>query len=240
MGKTAAQVILQVRELIGDYQATNFDDLQVVEAINWAQNLVMRRKGFKTTTKVYDIGAYPTGALPSGWLVIKRALLVQYVVNPLADPPITIANTPESSDTVLRVLDESTLVHEDAVNEKWRSQRASFLPRRYALAGNSNFVVIPPILPAGTAAYTGVRIHYVPMATALAASDPMTAPQLAAYLDTTIPDYYQEAIRYAAVAYLMEKDTDQKSMQLKSEMMKSFEYHMAGGVEPLSVGDQDS
>jgi hypothetical protein len=139
----------------------------------------------------------------------------------------------DSSDVVLRALDESTLGYEDSANELWRTTRASFAPRRWTLTANQQFVVVPPLLPTSwVTPDTYVRVHYIKKAT------PVVLP--ADPIDISIPDYYQEAIRYAAAAYLMEKDTDLKSMQLKKEMMESFEYHMSGGVPPLAVTDQDS
>ncbi len=143
------------------------------------------------------------------------------------------ADSSDVNDVVLRVLDESTMAYEDSANELWRNQRASFVPRRWTLIANQQFTVVPPSLPTKwTLPNTYVRVHYIKKAVPVALpADPM---------DPSIPDYYQEAIRYAAVAYLMEKDTDLKSMQLKGEMMKSFEYHMAGGVPPLAVTEQDS
>lgn len=84
MSKTLAQVDLQVRELIGDYQRTNFSSAQVTEAVNWAQDLVIRRKGFKRATRLYSMDGYPTGPLPPELLAVKRVQLVQ--VSPAAVP----------------------------------------------------------------------------------------------------------------------------------------------------------
>jgi len=226
MGKTLAEVDTQLRELIGDYQRTNFSQSAVTEAINWAQDLVMRRKGFKVDGYLYPISGYPTGALPSTSLDTKRVQLVT---------PTTLVYAPLPStgddDVVIRILDESTMVHEDAANELWRSQRTAYLPRRWTLIGNQKFTIVPPILPVSAPSYA-VRVYVVSMATRVVApTDP---------IDPAIPNYYQEALRYAAAAYLMEKDTDLKSMQLKGEMMKSFEYHMSGEIPTLAVTEQDS
>jgi hypothetical protein len=229
MAKTLAQVRQQCKELMGDFQTTTFDVSAYLEAINWAQDLVMRYKGFKVSSQIYPFGAYPTGTLPSTWLVVKRVQVVTPVNTGTVPVPIYL----ESNDTVQRVLDESTVELEDVANEKWRAVRATYMPRRWALVGNKQFTVIPPIVPtSGAGAGMFVRVHVVDKATPVAVD--------ADTLDAVIPDYYQEAVRYAAVAYLMEKDTDLKSMQFKGEMMKSFEYHMAGGVPTLAVAEQDS
>ena len=136
-------------------------------------------------------------------------------------------------DTVLRVLDESTMAFEDGNNELWRNQRSRLAPRRYTLTGNKTFTIVPPDLPVSwTTPGTYVRMHYVKMAIPVVnTTDP---------IDISIPDYYQEAIRYLAVAYLLENDTDLKSSQLKKEMAEAFGYHMAAGVEKLAQGEQDA
>ncbi len=77
MAKTLATIRQQVKELVGDYQGTTFTDAAVAEAINWAQNLIIREKGFKRASVVYSLGSYPTGDLPTDLLVIKRVLLIQ-------------------------------------------------------------------------------------------------------------------------------------------------------------------
>ena len=55
MGKTLTDVDLQVRQLIGDFQRVNFTEAQVTEAINWAQDAIMRIKGFKIASRLYDL-----------------------------------------------------------------------------------------------------------------------------------------------------------------------------------------
>ena len=102
MGKTLAQVDSQVRELVGDYQLTTFQPEAVAEAINWAQNLVLRIKGFKYASRLYVAGVYPIGALPSDWLSVKRMLLVTTTMNPV----VTATDTSDALDTVVRVLRE--------------------------------------------------------------------------------------------------------------------------------------
>ncbi len=91
MGKTLADVDLQVRQLIGDYQRSQFTDLQVAEAINWGQNAIMRLKGFKVASRLYDLTTYPTGDLPSDFLTIKRVQLVQADLPALGYYTITVA-----------------------------------------------------------------------------------------------------------------------------------------------------
>jgi hypothetical protein len=239
MAKTLAQVDLQVRQLIGDYQRTNFTPLQVTEAINWAQNAMMRIKGFKLGARLFALGGYPTGTLPHEMLVVKR---VQLVTPALVAPQfigvggstfVADIDSDDSTDTVVRVLDESTIEFEDSINELWRTARATFKPRRWSLVGNLKFTVIPPIGPTDSTT-TGmyVRLHYIKMATPVVAD--------ADTIDPSIPDYYQEALRYLAVAYLMETDTDLKSIAIKKEMAESFGYHMAGGVQKLATPEQDS
>ena len=229
MGKTLSQVDSQVRELVGDYQLTTFQPEAVAEAVNWAQNLVLRVKGFKYASRLYVAGVYPIGALPSDWLSVKRMLLVTTTMNPV----VTATDTSDALDTVVRVLRESSMEFEDSVSDTWRSARAHFLPRRWTLVGDMNFATVPALMPTdGSGAGLYVRLHYNKMATPVVnPTDP---------IDSSIPDYYQEALRYAAVAYLIEKDTDLKSVQLKGEMMKSFDFHMSGGVPKLAVGEQDS
>jgi len=224
MGKTCAQVEQQIRELVGDYQATTYQPEAVIEAINWGQNVVMRLKGFKVSDALYTPAQYPTGEFPSDWLCVKRVLLVT---------PTGGLTPPSYDDTVHRVLEESAMSYEDAVNEMWKTTRAKYLPRRWTLVGNKRFSIVPPFLPTdGSGTGYKVRVHYIPMAT------PVAIP--ADDIDVTIPDYYQEAIRYIAVCYLLEKDTDLKSVQLKAEMYKSFQFHMASGLEPLAITEQDS
>ena len=77
MAKTLAVIRQQVKELVGDYQGTTFDPGAVTEAINWAQNLILREKGFKRASVLYSLGSYPTGDMPMDLLVVKRVLLVQ-------------------------------------------------------------------------------------------------------------------------------------------------------------------
>lgn len=237
MAKTLLEIQTQVRQLIGDYQQTTFSEAAIIEAINWSQDLIMRIKGFKIGKRVYSVGSVPTGTLPSDLLAIKRVQLVD-VPSSLVKSwynPVTTDLT-DASDVVLRFLDESTLQQEDAVNESWQSGTSFMPPRRWALFGNQEFVVIPVRVPSVYSPPEGyvtkVRLHFVQKATALELEDDT--------VDAAIPDYYQEAIRYAAVAYLMEKDTDLKSQQLKAEMMKSFMYHMEGGVPPLASTEVDS
>lgn len=237
MGKTLGQVITQVRELIGDYQETTYSAAAVIEAINFAQDLVIRTKGFKVGKRIYNIGAIPTGHFPSDYLAVKRIQIIEiassYVknwYNPL-NTDITDAN-----DVVLKYLHESTMAHEDSVNETWQTSSNRTLPKRWVMSGNMEFTVVPPRMPSSYTAPEGyvakVRLHYIQKATEmLYTEDPV---------DSSIPDYYQDAIRYAAVAYLMEKDTDLKSQQLKVEMMKSFSYHMEGGVPPIATTEVDS
>jgi len=143
------------------------------------------------------------------------------------------------NDTVLRVLDESTMAFEDGNNEFWRTQRAKFPPKRWVMTGDQQFSTVPVTLPTTLPPEWGVvdpstvfvRLHYVKMATPVVLlSDP---------IDPSIPDYYQEAIRYIAVAYLMETDTDLKSVQIKKEMTESFGYHMAAGLDKLASGEVD-
>ena len=144
------------------------------------------------------------------------------------------------NDVVLRILDESSMEFEDGNNELWRSQQGKFPPKRWTLIGNQQFCTVPPVLPAALPPEWGaidpatvlVRVHYIKKAV------PVALPADA--IDSAIPDYYQEALRYLAVAYLMETDTDLKSIQLKKEMMESFGYHMAAGVEKLATGEQDA
>jgi hypothetical protein len=148
-------------------------------------------------------------------------------------------DTTDVNDTVLRVLDESSMSFEDSNNELWRSRRTAFPPKRWVMTGNQQFCIVPPILPTVLPGSWGVsdpttvyvRLHYVKRATPVVnLSDP---------IDTAIPDYYQEALRYVAVAYLMETDTDLKSIQIKKEMMESFAAHMASGPEKLATGEVD-
>jgi hypothetical protein len=227
MAKTLAQIDQQVRELLGDYQRTTYDASAVTEAINWGQDLIQRMKGFKVGKRLYAVTAYPTGTLPSDLLSVKRVLIV---TNASAAPG---ADTADTLDVVLRRVDESTVEQEDAVNELWRNQRASFKPRRWVLLGNQEFTVVPPVMPSGwTTPNTYVRVHYIKMST------PMVDE--ADTVDPSIPDYYHDAIRYAAVAYLMEKDTDLKSLQLKKDMLQAFGYHMEGGVPPLARTEVDT
>lgn len=228
MAKTLIQIDQQVRELIGDYQRTNFSKGQVTEAINWGQNVVMRVKGFKVGSTPYLIGNYPTGTLPVDVLSIKRVYLFEYL-GALPKPPSDL----EVDDDVVRILDESTMQLEDSVNERWRKARMKFWPRRWTLIGNQQFSVVPPLGPLdGTAYGYYVRVVYVKMAT------PMVDD--ADEVDASIPDYYHDAIRYVAVAYLMEKDTDQKSTQLKALMLESFTAHMADGTTTLARTETDS
>jgi len=229
MGKTLADVDNQVRELIGDYQLTTFAPGDVSEAINWAQNLVMRLKGFKFASRLYAGNVYPIGTLPSDWLGVKRMLLVTTTMSPV----VTASDTSDALDTVVRVLRESNMEYEDSASDTWRSAKAHMIPRRWVLVGGNNFATVPALMPTdGTGAGLYVRLHYIKMATPVVLSaDP---------IDPTIPDYYQDALRYAAVAYLLEKDTDQKSIGIKKEMMESFQFHLSPGVPPLSVSDQDS
>jgi|GEM_PF-5560311 len=148
-------------------------------------------------------------------------------------------DSPDTNDNVLRILDESSMAFEDSNNELWRNQRPLFPPKRWVLTGNQQFCVVPPVLPVALPPEWGVtdpttvfvRLHYTKMATPVV--------NLADFIDPSIPDYYQEAIRYIAVAYLMETDTDLKSMQIKKEMAESFGLHMAAGVEKLGTGEQD-
>lgn len=142
-------------------------------------------------------------------------------------------DTADVNDVVVRVLDESSVEHEDAVNELWRNTRAKFLPRRYIRLGNQQFVTVPPTLPTSyTTPPLSVRLHYIKMAVPMVLESDT--------VDPSIPDYYQDAIRYAAMAYLIEKDTDLKSLQLKGEMMKSLDFHMSGGVAKLAQGETDA
>ncbi len=148
-------------------------------------------------------------------------------------------DSPDTNDNVLRALDESSMAFEDSNNEQWRNQRPLFPPKRWVLTGNRQFCVVPPALPVALPAEWGitdpttvyVRLHYTKMATPVVS---LTDP-----IDASIPDYYQEAIRYIAVAYLMETDTDLKSLQIKKEMAESFGLHMAAGVEKIGTGEQD-
>jgi hypothetical protein len=143
-------------------------------------------------------------------------------------------------DVILRVLDESTLGFEDSNNEQWQNMRALFPPKRWTMLQNLSFTTIPPQLPSTLPpdplwptdpSKIFVRVDYVKRAAQVA--NPLDP------IDPSIPDYYQEALRYAAVAYLMEMDTDLKSVQLKKEMMESFMAHMAGGVDKLASGEVD-
>jgi hypothetical protein len=229
MGKTFTDVMTQVRELIGDYQSTTFTDKQVGEAINWAQDLVIRIKGFKVATRLYNPTTYPTGSLPSDWLVVKRMQLVTNTA------PTFGVDSSDVTDVVIRILDPSEVGLEDSNNERWRSVRPSYLPRRWTLIGGLLFSIVPPLMPTdGSGAGMYVRLHYIKRAVPVDYTVP-TSP-----VDASIPDYYQEALRYAAVAYLLEKDTDLKSLQLKGEMMKAFDFHLAGGVVNLAQGEQDA
>ncbi len=143
------------------------------------------------------------------------------------------ADTPDVNDVVVRVLDESSIEYEDAVNERWRDTRATFMPRRYVRVGNQQFVTVPPAVATSyTIPALSVRLHYIKMAVPMVLETDT--------VDPSIPDYYQDAIRYAAMAYLIEKDTDLKSLQLKAEMMKSFDFHMSGGVGKLAQGETDA
>lgn len=227
MAKTLLQIDQQVRELIGDFQRTQYDKDAVTEAINWAQDLIQRMKGFKVGKRLYAVTSYPTGTLPADLLAVKRVLLV---TNPSAVPG---SDTSDTLDVVLRKLDESTVEYEDSVNELWRNQRASFKPRRWVHLGNQEFSSVPPVMPSSwSTPNTYIRIHYIKMSTKMALD--------ADTVDPSIPDYYQDAIRYAAVAYLMEKDTDLKSQQIRNEMLQSFGYHMEGGVPPLARTEVDT
>ena len=91
MGKTLTDVDLQVRQLIGDFQRVNFTEAQVTEAINWAQDAIMRIKGFKIASRLYDLTTYPTGDLATDTLVVKR---VQLVLANSVTPYYTIVVTP--------------------------------------------------------------------------------------------------------------------------------------------------
>ena len=227
MAKTLLQIDQQVRELIGDFQRTQYEQSAVTEAINWAQDLIQRMKGFKVGKRLYAVTAYPTGTLPADLLAVKRVLLV---TNASAVPG---ADTADTLDVILRKMDESTVEQEDMVNELWRNQRASFKPRRWVMLGNQEFTVVPPVMPSSwVTANTYVRVHYIKQSIKMAL-DVDT-------VDPSIPDYYQDAIRYAATSYLMEKDTDLKSQQLKQEMLQSFGYHMEGGPQPLARTEVDT
>ena len=234
MGKTLADVDLQVRQLIGDYQRTQFTEDQVREAINWGQNAVMRLKGFKVASRLYSTDGYPTGDMPTDLLAVKRVQLVGSALVAGAG-----VDSSDVNDTVLRALDESSMAFEDGNNELWRFLRPKFPPKRWVMTGDQQFCVVPPGLPttlpsewdAVDPATIFVRLHYIKMATPVVLlSDP---------IDPSIPDYYQEAIRYIAVAYLMETDTDLKSVQIKKEMTESFGYHMAAGLDKLATGEVD-
>lgn len=227
MAKTLLEIDQQVRELIGDFQRTQYSQDAVTEAINWGQDLIQRMKGFKVGKRLYAVSAYPTGTLPPDTLSVKRVLIV---TNASAVPG---TDTSDSADVILRVLDESTVAQEDAVNELWRSQRSTFKPRRWVNIGNQEFSAVPPVMPSSwSTPNTYVRVHYIKMSTRMVADDDT--------VDASIPDYYQDAIRYAAVAYLMEKDTDLKSKQVKDDMLQSFGYHMEGGVPPLARTEVDT
>lgn len=240
MGKKLTEVETQVRQIIGDLGETNFEVARIDEAILFAQDLVMRQKGFNVKSRLYTIGAYPTGTLPPEFLQVKRVLVVDgpWDFTPGGTPPVTNADTDDTDDTVIRVLDESSTQLEDAANERWRDQRVNYMPRRWVLLGSSQFSIVPPVLPTNAdpaASNYCVRVHYVKKSTF-----PDINTDGILWIDPSIPDYYQEALRYAAVAYLMEHDTDQKSVALKAEMMKSFEFHMAAGPDNLGVKDQDA
>lgn len=83
MARTLAQLDTQVRKLIGDYQKTTYTDRAVKEAINWAQDLVIRQKGLKIGKRVYLPYQFPTGQLPHDLLVVKRVMVIESV-GPLA------------------------------------------------------------------------------------------------------------------------------------------------------------
>lgn len=229
MGKLLQDVDRQVRELVGDYQVTIFTPAAVCEAINWATNLVLTVKGFKTGARLYALGVYPTGALPPDLLAMKHVQLVTQA------SPTFGADSSDVTDVVLRVLTESSVEMENAFNESWRTQRVNLPPKRWVYESNQSFTAVPPFLPSDasiTSAY--IRIKYAKMCTPVVYTVPTGA------IDTAIPDYYQEAIRYAAVAYLIEKDTDTKSMQIKQEMLQSFNAHMAGGIPKIANPEVDS
>lgn len=229
MGKMLQDVDQQVRSLIGDYQKTTFTPADVCEAINWASNLVITVKGFKTGSRLYALGVYPTGSLPTDMLLVKYVQLVTQA------SPVFGADSSDATDVVLRVLTESTVELENAFNEQWRIQRVSFPPKRWVYESNQQFTAVPPSLPSDASIPSGyIRLKYIKMCTPVVYTVPT------GLIDTSIPDYYQEAIRYAAVAYLMEKDTDLKSMQLKDSMLASFNAHMAGGIHKLASPEVDT
>lgn len=153
----------------------------------------------------------------------------------MAYNPVTDEFT-DANDVVIKYLDESTVVAEDVVNENWRNSSGRIMPKRWVNLGNQEFCVVPPYIPASYTPTAGknfyIRLHFVRKGIPLV--------NLTDTVDTSIPDYYQDAIRYAAVAYLMEKDTDLKSQQLKVEMMKSFMYHLEAGPAPLAAIEVDS
>jgi hypothetical protein len=223
MGLDLGQIDTQIRELLGDYQSTTFTENDIYEAVNWGQNIIIRLKGFKRATRLYTMNSYPTGVLPSNLLVVRRMLLV------VPTPPLVYGvDSSDTLDVVMRVLDESSVELEDAVNELWLNTRPTFIPRRWVPLGNQEFSLVPPLGPtSGVTATWAVRVHYSQMAT------PMLLP--ADPVDPSIPDYYHDSLRYVASAYLVEKDTDLKSMQLRDSLLKSFNAHLSPGVDPLAT-----
>ena len=79
MALTLSDVTEQVRELIGDFRETTFTDADILEAINWAQDLVVRNKGFKIGKRLYPVAQYPTGQFPTDLLSVKRVQIVESV-----------------------------------------------------------------------------------------------------------------------------------------------------------------
>jgi hypothetical protein len=103
MGKTLADVDLQVRQLIGDYQRTQFTEAQVMQAVNWAQDAIMRIKGFKVASRLYTPGSYPTGDMPTSLLAVKRIQLVTNSDSP-ASGTYTITVTPSATTLAANVV----------------------------------------------------------------------------------------------------------------------------------------
>ncbi len=154
MGKTLAQVDLQIRELIGDYQVTSFSPAQVLEAVNWAQDLVIRQKGFKQASRLYDMTAYPTGPLPTDLLTIKRVQLVQttltipyYTItvaplaisSPFAFPPFAATLPVQFTVTITRYNGYSAPVDITfpAINDIAWDGTSAYINSPVALAANS-------------------------------------------------------------------------------------------------------
>ena len=141
---TLADIILEVRQLIGDYQAVMFKDEQITHEIFMAQADLSRRKGFNVQSIMMPVGVYPSGYIPPEWLTVKRVELV-------------IPGCRDSEDVVIGILRESTMEFEDAQNERWRNP-TNKLPSRYVLTGNQQIAAVP-IGPTNSG--LSIRVYYI-------------------------------------------------------------------------------